>query len=705
MNLIEQKLVKKFEKNEFISSIKCLDTDDKLIIINQKIKEINKNISQIRGDKTSYISLADAKDPQNKKRILKVEAKSDINALTNEKELLLKYSTYLKKRESTALKNSNLNNKPIEEDKIILNKRQSELLNKFIETKSLENINPLDVAVIWKYLIIEKSPIEFDEYLYLIIKYITIYNLNSEFLLDENLIIKLGEVKSAITYQNKKYPKKSSERRILKSNKKFIKSIIKMNAKSKEKDYDRRYEVLEYFINNDDNFIYLKRIFSYDKTLFNLRDKNNNHILNNIVMKYVEAYKKELINHEKDYIHKEYYKRLIDLFVENQAYKLDTDDKKITDSILKEFELYLKNSSFNRESVLNALDSIKNIFNIDSGINYQKEITAEEQNGSYGLADQIHNLSQIQKIEIADEKRKKYGEDLYTFMIETDNAESNFAYTIELTAKGHIRLSIHTIDVACLIPEYSTLDKFLYNKMFSINECFEKQILDSLLLTTEDYRPCLTYRIELRGKEQVGNFEFLKSNVKLTEKVSKQEFNKNSRNSKYRPFVQASYQINTQNEYSDLATRIEKTYAGLVNYVVGKYFEAHKLPFLYRNHLEQDQQKFVKIISNLNYIFSKIPEDDFKFMYKSICDDINMAYYDTKNLGHSDLELKYKSDIMTPLNSYLGIVAQRLVADFAINNSYHNIDKLNATANLNCLKYYANEVKDEQRQKKKTMKK
>lgn len=698
MNLNEKKLAKKFEENEFISNIKLLDTDDQLILINEKIKKINKSIKEIRDDNSSYISLADAKNPQNKKRTLKLNAKTVINVLEKEKELLAKYSTYIKKK----VKNNVLNNSQIEEDKIILNKKQLETLKELLEKKSLENSNPLDVAVIWKYLIMEKSIDEFDEYLYLIVKYITDYNINCDFSLDENLIIKLGEVKNVATRQAKKYIKKSHERKILNSNKKFIKSVIKLNTKTKEKDYDYRYEILEYFMNDEDCFIYLKRIFSYDETLFNLRDKNKIHVFNNILAKYVEAYKRELKNHEKDYIHKEYYEQLIKLFVKNGVYKLDEIDQKITNSILNDFEIYLKNSSFKRESVLNALDAIKNIFNIDDKINYQKEINAEEQNNE--LIMQINNLYQIQKIEIDNDDRKKYGDDLYTFMIETDNPESNFAYTIELTEKGHIWLSIHTVDVACLIAEDSILDKVLYNKMFSINECFEKQTLDNLLLTTEDYRPCLTYRIELLGNGRVGNFKFLKSNVKLTEKISKQEFNANSRDAKYNPFIQASYLINPQDNYPDVATRIEKTYTKLVNNVVGKYFQDNKLPFLYRNHLEQDSQKFAKIISNLNYIFSKISEDNFKIMYKSICDDINKAYYDTKNLGHSGLELKYSSDIMLPFNSYLGIVAQRLVLDFVI-SKVNNIDRLNAVADINYIKYYANEVKQQQIEKKKIMRK
>lgn len=697
MNLNEQKLTKKFQDNEFLSSIQGLDIDDQLILINDKIKRINKQISKIRNDNASYICLADARNPQSKKRTLKLDAKTIINVLNKESELFSKYSSYLKK---TAKNITSIEN--LDEEEIILSNKQEKIFNQLINNKNLDNSNPIDVAVVWKYLIMKKSPNEIDEYLYLIIKYISDYNINCGFSLDDNLIIKLGEVKNAITKQTKKYLKKSHERRLLNSNKKFIKSIIKSNIKVKEKDYDFRYDILEYFINNEDSFIYLKRIFNCDETLFNLRDKNKVHILNNILIKYVEAYKKELQNHEKDYIHKEYYKQLIDLFVKNGKNVLDISDQKITDSIINDFEIYLKNSSFKRDSVLNALDSIKNIFVVDNGIDYRKELNEEIQNGENELIDQINNLYEIQKNEINNTHRKCYGEDYYTFMIDTNNFESNFAYSIELTEKGHIWLSIHTVDVACLIPEDSILDKTLYNKMFSINECFEKQVLDNLVLTTEEFRPCLTYRIELLGNGKVGNFKFLKSNVKLTEKVSKKEFNNDSRNSKYKPFIQASYLINYQDDYPDLATRIEKTYSELVNNVVGNYFEKNKLPFLYRNQLEQDSQRFIKIISNLNYIFSKIPEDDFKYIYKSICDDVNTAYYDTKNLGHSSLNLKYKSDIMAPLNSYLGIVAQRLVLDLVISNSNNNIDRLNDAAYINYIKYYANEVKEEQREKQKT---
>lgn len=696
MSFKEQKLSELASKSQYLSSIKNLTNIEQIEKLNSKIKELNREITKIKQDKSSYIYLSDIYGTKDKRKILTVEAKRIINNFNQEIKKLTLYLHHLNKDNNLKLATQKrLKEEIFVDDKVILSNKQQLILDNLITNKLLDNSEIIDVITVWKYIIMEKSLIENHEIIYIIIKYVNDYNVNNTSNLEFET--KLNAVKGTINREIKKYPKKSYERRILKYNKKFIKSIIKLNMKEKDKEYDYRYDILEYFINDKDGFIYLNRLFNYDNSLFNLRDKNNNHIFNNILIKYVESYKKELENHEKYYIRKEYFEQLIKLFAEANTFQLDDKDKQISNIIIKDFEQYLKTSNFKRDSVLCALDSLRNLFTLNDRIDNTKDISVEEITSKFGIINQLNNLVKYRDFELHNSNRVKF-DDEYTFMLDGKNVDYCCAYTITLSRNGHLILSIHTPDIECLIDENSSLDKLLYNKMFSMNnwrQFFPNEILEKLVLIPLEYRPCMTYQIELLGNGKIGNYRFIKSNVKVTEKVTEQELDNGLKNPKFKPFIQASYMIDCENNYKSLSNRIEATYNKLVNNVVGACFEKNKLPFIYVNHIEQDSQKFIEMISNLNYIFSKIPDKDFKDIYKIICDDVNKAYYDILNHGHSELGFNYKSDVLNPLNSYVGIVCQRLITQFLISKNYQEKDKLNAISELISVKNYANLVKEE----------
>lgn len=694
MSFSEFKLAELSSRNATLGQLKDYDKVSQEQIIKDLIKEHNEEIKAIRDNQDSY-----SYDDANKK-ILNVEAKHRIRILNEEVRI---FNTYLRHLKGEANKTETLNKRKRQqlfiEKKIRLNQKQQCILDNLLKNGSIDSNNIVDVIKVWEYLVDEKLFVDNDKEIYQITKFINDFNLNATSDKRKKYELELGKLKGIITKIFKQYPKKTPERRLLKSYRKFVKSIIKFNKEEEKQSYDYRYDIMDYFLNDADGFIYLQRLFKYDPELFSIRDRNGIHIFNNILAKYIECYKKELVNHEKLIIRKEYYEKIIELFVKENNFKFNEEDQNLFEAMQQDFQDYLKTSNFKRDIVLNALYAIRNIMTVKENTNYyQKEIEIDATLANEDLPTQLKNLNIVRNIACDNKKRKMFGNEIYTFMIDNVDSAYSIAYSLNYTTSGHLLLSVHTPDIEAIIPEDSALDIDLYNKMFSKNNdeaLFSDEILANLKLNLKRINPCITYQVELRDNGKVGNSIFLKSNVIVTECIKREDLNDGKLNDKLKPFIQTSYVFDPETQYSSLAARIETTYEKVINYAVGCKFEENKLPYLYTNKLTQDSNKYIEMMSNFNYIFSKIPDKDFIEIYKIIRDDINDAYYDVKNMGHSELNFKYKSDILNPLNSYLGIVLQRLVNMFFIDKIYSEKDKMNALLNLLQIKEYANYVKSQ----------
>lgn len=699
MNYNEIKLSEIVKRNNILRELSKNSYAEQVKKVRFLIREYTSQIVSIRKNKKMHTFIL-----EKHKHVLVDDAKNRISQLNDN---IRDFELYLKYLSKENERNTKIHKMKVEkkkgESKVKLNSNQSELLDSLLLNGSIDSDNIIDIIKVWIYMIEKDMFITNNREVNILIKFINDYNLNASPEMKQKYEVFINQLDCIITKKIRSYPKDAEERVVLKYNKKFINPLLQLNKSVDSANYDYRYDILDYFLNDEDCFIYLKRMFDYDPALFNLRDRNNSHIFNNIIKKYILSYKKELENHEKVKIKKEYYEQIIKLFVSEGVYTLNAEDKSMFEFTCKYFEDYLKNSKFKRENVLNALNSIKNITNIQTEENnYQKEITDEDIYGKYGIIAQQQMLDRVKQFEIINKSRKVFGKDIYTFMINNPGCPNSVAYSISLSTNGHIILSIHTPDIETLIPLNSAWDKSLYNKMFSMNnwrQFFPKEILEKLELNLTGLNPCMTYQVELLSNGKIGNSYFLKSNVMVTEKLNRDDINSGKLNSTLKPFIQASYLIDSKTDYVDNVTRIESTYSKLINYVVGYKFEKNKIPFIYTNQLPQNEEKFIEIISNLNYILSKIPEQDFRNIYKIICDDINISYYDTKSDGHSELNAKYRSDILNPLNSYLGIMAQRLVTEYFICKNYTDKDRLNTLLELRNLKNYANEVKETERSK------
>ena len=107
---------------------------------------------------------------------------------------------------------------------------------------------------------------------------------------------------------------------------------------------------------------------------------------------------------------------------------------------------------------------------------------------------------------------------------------------------------------------------------------------------------------------------------------------------------------------------------------IAKYFSSHNYPFIYKVQARQNSINFENNINALNGIFYKVNKEEFKTIYSIICEDYNYAYYAIDNIGHRSKHSNCHSDLLNPLDSYIGIFLQRLIDEFYLNN-HHIVNK------------------------------
>lgn len=649
---IENKL-KKLESNDILAGFLLLSYDDKLLGLNKIINDNILEIKKLRRNKNSYIV----------DKELKPEVKNIIDKLKLDNNIYREYIKILKKKHVLDLENNKLSKIDFDENIINLTSQQLKILDKVINNRQYKS-SYSDLVFVCRYIIANYSVETYEKEVLKIIKQLLeMISFNTK--IDDQIIIGLNAISNEITRKAVKLGKDSFERKILNNFKNLIKSVISISKITFMESYDYKFDIIEYWLNNEENKIFIEKLFNRIPETVNIRTTNNEHIMNYILNKYIEAYKIELKNQSKPNVSSLYLKHILMLLLNNKNLELLDSDNILFSTTLEQFEQFLKNSSYQRERVLDAIKDLDDI----KGISEENEEFEE-----YDEIDVNNQLLYIKDI-INMENNNKQRIDLTnedTFVISNSNLKYyNYSYIINRVNHREYSVKLNVVDIEALINEGSPLDLYLRNKLFSnINKD------DYLFFNVNDFSlnenkkmPTITFEMLINEKGEVINFECYKSVSKVTNVIDNQlKLGDNNISSYYQLLCILNSELVMDTRISNLEELINQQ----VIRSVAKYFDENNYPFIYKVQNEQDSNVFEKNINALNGIFYKIGRDDFRIIYSIICEDYNFAYYSTNNIGHKNKKSKYYSDLLNPLDSYIGICLQRLINEyyFSKNNGY-----------------------------------
>ena len=173
--------------------------------------------------------------------------------------------------------------------------------------------------------------------------------------------------------------------------------------------------------------------------------------------------------------------------------------------------------------------------------------------------------------------------------------------------------------------------------------------------------PTITFELLINEKGEVTNFESYKSITRVNKVISN---NTRLSNNNMPLYYQLLNVFNNDYFKGIYLGDLEQIINQCCIRSVAKYFVDNNYPFIYKVQSQQNSEVFEKNINALNGIFYKISKEDFRIIYSIVCEDYNFAYYDMNNTGHKNQNSKYYSDLLNPLDSYIGICLQRLMKEY-----------------------------------------
>lgn len=463
-----------------------------------------------------------------------------------------------------------------------------------------------------------------------------------------------------------------------------------------EKYNHSKYELLEYIIFNLKNASFLDTALKKFPHLINYKDENDIHIFINILNKYIDEIMKYSESRGIDTIL--YYDEIINLFLRSDKLMVDIIDKQIILKRIKECLIKQKTHKHRKNFYLNTLFlelEGKEINNTLDNLEYKYKIKKEfDESVNTELRIKLDNYDTSKDRTVIDDKI------ILSFDGE-DAEEIDDALSVERLENGNILLGVHIASPLSIINENDiifdeasdrTSSIYLSDQAYSM---FPKELSKDLIsLKSGNYRNAITYYFEIDRFGNVINQKYLKSLIKVTKNMTYKEFDERLRFNDTKidktinllsltsNYLQRYYNedplynaVNRQNSNFSNTNIVGLSNGGKViesamiftNYMVSKYFKDNNLPFIYRNHIidEDSKQKLEEIKINLN-----------EYNYSKYIDVINniypKAYYDLNNQGHEGLGLSNYCHITSPLRRFADIIATLCLEKFYFNKYDEN---------------------------------
>lgn len=479
--------------------------------------------------------------------------------------------------------------------------------------------------------------------------------------------------------------------------------------KMQENFNDNKYDFLEHIINN----VQLKQPVEYILSLYphyvNTRNENKEHIIINVIDKYLN----EVIIEDNKNINKIlYYDNLIDLFIKNKRFKInDTDESKII-SMINNALIKSKNKSNDSKKAIFRIKELEN--KILNEYDYKQE-HLKDLNYKYGVdvgfSDEV--INEIPQIILQHKNYKNFeiSDKIITIDDET-TLDMDDAFSIKKLSNGNYILKVYISDVASTIKEYSLLDLEAYKRCSTIYlsdntiPMFPFELSNDLLsLNSNGNKKVIEYEFIIDKNGEIINYEIKNNNIYPTNKLSYKFVNrifengiddyelsetinnlveiayllknKNNKKDGYRKIEDLKLKVTGQNieknEYEKRTNSeiIVEELMILTNQITAKTFTDRALPFIYRVHPSIKQTNYYPELERLKKIINEEYDDNNKEFLKLIDTFLKMyptSYYSKNNIGHYGLNINEYSHATSPVRRYSDVVIQRLIHDLILSN-------------------------------------
>lgn len=474
--------------------------------------------------------------------------------------------------------------------------------------------------------------------------------------IEENVETSIYYILDAIKYRRLNEEKKNFEtKELLKDIRDIFKGILKNVEKEKLKK-DPLFDIANYFIISENGYLYLKKLIAEIPEIVNARhivieenEKHLEHIVIYIVKEFLNNYRKMLMK-SKTYINKDYLKAIYFLFTKNHYLYLTKVEMEKIDQLLKDFlnDTAFLTSSRRKNAVKEDIRKMytSNFYHLE---NYNREVNEgrlENQMNAVGLyVDGYVNKNRHDLIQ----------ERTVQFLNPYD------AYSIEIV-DGITRLKIHVIDLYPYIPNYTTLNDYIYNCTIGQEE-IDPFLIRRLSMKVGNIYPTITYEIEFneKGNFNIDNFSLYKSVIKIDRKINQGDFyyNKDDKDiNSYLALYKRAF-IKNGGDYSKFKNLldIESYFENICNQGILELFRKNQFPILYSGIESIDKKEMMTIMNSLSSILSSLKRENFLKICSVLHNEVSEFHYSLQEFKNPSV---YEFYIVNPVN-YIGLSIQRII--------------------------------------------
>lgn len=433
------------------------------------------------------------------------------------------------------------------------------------------------------------------------------------------------------------------KKQFLKTVEKKFKSMKPIPEYMEEENTEPYYNIMISLIEDDRNFGYIKRLVKEvngfkqaRKQVKNLEteEKENEHILLNVLDKFIYNYKLKLVNQGFTYIEPDFYRAIMNLYFEEGVSLSSEESCRILER-LEDFNEYAIEKHYQTTStVLNEIEELKN--KLTGCKTEDKEVTVEDRNIKKELAEispYIHQEAAMRNKKLGYQEYKET-EGTTTFMLDQI---PNYAFSLRYTETGETHFGIHILDNRNLI----NMDEIAQEQIKAGKKVLPEFHLQQLCPTMS-----FTYQIK---DNKLGKLKIEPASITISTLYNEQNLDEYRTIPELKDFFRVINKLKEKEEYPENIYQqagIHDLIEQSLSKDIGNKFDGAHIPFVYEKPLDEVDDL---IRSNHNKTccdLFNIPKQQAHYIF-DILDTPVDTYYMTNRGQNGKIE--------TTGNTYLGM--------------------------------------------------
>ena len=623
-------------------------------LINQRMEIINSlsenHASHIEEIKKEYFL-----------QLAEVEAR--IKFLANKYNYYVEYS-------SSCLKLTNKDKNVQFQEEIQLSSIQENIKDDILQGKDIDGFEFTDVLYVLGDCIKHE---DVNQYLLHYAREITTKLIDEE-IKDDLVINAIYYVWDAIKYRLSTIPKNETDtRKIFKNIRQMFDFAIQNYQESEHvQQHDYLFNLINYFLGQEDCYLYLKKIVEVMPKVVNVRytnikNKVSEHVVIYIIDQFIENYKIMLYHHKKDYINKDYLKSVYFLFTRCYMLYLTAEEKKLIDRKLSDFMKEVNKSITSSKRKYAVKEDLKDMYTDKFYMN--QKVNKLEYVDEYDLDNHLNSFFLSVRDTLKFSKNRVNCSKEMTFTL----GSGYHAYSIKKEDDGFV-LKVHVIDLYPLIPIPSLLSKYIFNQT-ATNSSIDNMIIRRINMKREETYPTITYEIRFDENgnykdknNRIKDLQVYLSKIKVNQKYSDYDLIYSNKENEFKLcmelYKKSLIRSNGQSCNQYLLEDVENHFERILNQGVVEYFDQHQLPFIYSGVYHYSEKDSVYIMNNVGYILSRLDRKEFNQIHQALSGSVDSFHYSTEGFDG-----EYQLSIMNPLN-YSGLLIQKELHELVLENRF-----------------------------------